>query len=257
MTATLTGIYNRNERIWGKEAQQELFKKHVAVIGLGGVGSYLAEALARSGVGVLTLVDFDVVAESNINRQLPALIPDIGKHKVCLMKQRINLINPHIRVNEINKFCDNGLVEQIIEKNADFVADAIDTLKSKVALIEICRKKSVPVITCLGAGNRVKPEELYIADISEIDAKKCPFARNVVYQLKKRGIEKDLPAVASREKPFKTEKISSVVKMGDGVEAGEFKKFSPGSSPFVPPVAGYLMAGFIVRNLINLNDGLA
>ncbi len=250
MTSLLTEIYGRNELIWGKDGQQELFKKHVAVIGIGGVGSYLAEALARSGIGTITLVDFDVVSESNINRQLHALIPDIGKFKVNLMKQRINLINPHIQVNEINEFCSESLIKKIINKNVDFVADAIDTLKSKIELIEICKEKGIPVITCLGAGNRLKPEELYITDISEINTKKCPFAKNVIYQLKKRGLAKDLPAVASLEKPFKTEKNFSVLKVRHGDKTSEIKKFSPGSSPFVPPVAGYLMAGFIVRNLI-------
>jgi len=250
----LTDIYNRNELIWGKEVQERLFKKHAAVIGMGGVGSYLAEALARSGIGSLTLVDFDIVSESNINRQLPALLNHIGKSKVILMKERISLINPHIKVNEINEFCSGELIEEITDKNIDFVADAIDTLKSKIEIIEICKKKAIPLITCLGAGNRIKPEELYIADISEIDTRKCPFAKNVIYQLKKRGIEKDIPAVASREKPFKTEKKSSVIKIKKGgEETAEIRKFSPGSSPFVPPVAGYLMAGFIVRELIDYN----
>ena len=251
MNSVLTGIYERNEMLWGKQAQEELFRKHVAVIGIGGVGSYIAEALARSGVGIITLVDFDTVSESNINRQLPALIPNIGKSKVSLMKQRISLINPHIEVRERKEFCTAELIEKITDEKIDFVGDAIDTLKSKIAVLEICRKKEIPIITCLGAGNRIKPEELYIADISEINAKKCPFAKNVVYQLKKRGIEKNLPAVISREKPFKTRKNSSVIKISqsDG-KITEINKFSPGSSPFVPPVAGYLMAGFIVRNLI-------
>ncbi len=251
MDPVLTEIYSRNELIWGEKNQLELLEKHVAVIGIGGVGSYLAEALARSGIGNITLVDFDTVSESNINRQLPALISNIGKSKVILMKDRISQINPGIRVNALNEFCTAELFEKITDEKIDFVADAIDTLKSKIELIEICRKKQVPVITSLGAGNRLKPEELYIADISEINTKKCTFAGNVIYQLKKRGIEKDLPAVFSREKPFKTTKVESVIKINpEENDSAKIRKFSPGSSPFVPPVAGYIMAGFIVRQLI-------
>ena len=293
----LGNIYDRNELLWGKDAQKRLFEKHVAVIGLGGVGSYVAEALARSGVGTLTLVDFDTVSETNINRQLPALIPNIGKFKTSLMKERISLINPHIRIIEINEFCSGDLMKSIIggirhseppaqswrveeshsvDKNnkilkqvqddvfvqdnslvqgnalkPDFVADAIDTIKAKITVLELCKQKKIPVITSLGAGNRIKPEELYLADISEVDVKKCPFVKNAVYLLKKVGIEKDLPVVASREKPFKMGKRSSLVKIKQANgEVVEFNKYSPGSSPFVPPVAGFIMASYIVRNLI-------
>ena len=251
MDSVLTNIYDRNELIWGKQAQQELFKKHALVLGLGGVGSYAAESLARSGIGTITLVDFDTVSETNINRQLPALIPDIGKSKTALMKERISLINPHIAVKEVNEFASVELIDKIADKNIDFIADAIDTMKSKIDIIELAREKGIPIITCLGAGNRIKPEELYIADISEIDTKKCSFAKNIIYQLKKRGIEKNVPAVASREKPYKTTPKPSVIRVNqpDG-SVKEITKLSPGSSPFVPPVAGYMMAGFIVRELI-------
>ncbi|HSA06920.1 MAG TPA: tRNA threonylcarbamoyladenosine dehydratase [Candidatus Gastranaerophilales bacterium] len=251
MDSILTNIYDRNERLWGKTAQAELFKKHVVVFGLGGVGGYATEALARSGVGNITIVDFDTVSETNINRQLIALIPNIGKPKTALFKERISQINPHIKVTEINEFVSARIIEKILDQKTDFVADAIDTLKSKIELIEICRKKDISVITSLGMGNRIKPEELYLADISEIDTKKCVFAKNVVYQLKKRGIEKDIPAVASKEKPIKTEKRASVltIRQADG-ELAEITKFSPGSASFVPPVAGYFMAAYIIRQLI-------
>jgi tRNA A37 threonylcarbamoyladenosine dehydratase len=251
MVHTLSGIYSRNEQLWGEEAQKCLFRQHVAVIGLGGVGGYIAESLARSGVGVITVVDFDDVAETDINRQLQALIPDIGKPKISLIKQRINLINPHIEVIEHHEFCTAGLMEKIIEEKVDFVADAIDTLRSKVEIIEVCRKREVPVISCLGAGNRIKPEELYLADISEVKRVKCPFVKNVVYQLKKKGIESYLHVVLSKEPPIKVEKREAklYITRSDG-EAKEINRFSPASSPFVPPVAGYIMAGYIVRTLI-------
>ncbi len=251
ITSTFTNIYDRNELIWGKDNQKRLFEKHVAVIGLGGVGSCTVEALARSGIGTLTLIDFDIIAETNINRQLPALTSTIGKSKAEVMEERINLINPHIRVKTIKKFCTEEITEKITDEKPDFIADAIDTMKSKINLIETGLQKGIPLISCLGAGNRLNPEELYITDISEIDTKNCIFSRNIVHQLKKRGIQKGLPVVASREKPVKTEKKSSLVKIEQAEEEIEFIKFTPGSSPFVPPVAGYLMAGFIVRQLIS------
>jgi tRNA threonylcarbamoyladenosine dehydratase len=251
MATTLGNIYNRNERLWGKRAQEALFKKHVAVIGLGGVGGYIAEALARSGVGVLTLVDFDDVAETDLNRQLSALLPNIGQPKVEIMKQRISLINPHIEVRARQEFCTAVLIAEISEAGVDFVADAIDTIKSKVEIIDTCRKKGVPIISSLGMGNRLKPEELYITDISEVDPLKCPFAKNVIYKLKKLGIEKGLPVVVSNEKPLKVAKKEAIleIKQQDG-ETTQINRHPPASSPFVPPVAGYIIAGYVVRALI-------
>jgi tRNA A37 threonylcarbamoyladenosine dehydratase len=255
MTITLDNIYNRNERLWGKQAQRALFRKHVAVIGLGGVGGYIAEALARSGVGVLTLIDFDDVAETDINRQLPALLPNIGQPKVELMKQRISLINPHIEVRARQEFCTAAMMTKIAAETTnfgvDFVADAIDTLKSKVEIIDVCRKMGVPIISSLGMGNRLRPEEIYVADISEIQGTKCPFAKHIVYQLKKLGIESGLPVVVSREKPLKAAplEITLEIKQGDD-EVTKVNRRPPASSPFVPPVAGYIIAGYIVRELI-------
>lgn len=247
-------IYERNELIWGNEAQKTLFQKHVIVFGLGGVGSYTAEALARSGVGKLTLVDFDIVSESNINRQLLALITDIGKPKVELMKKRIEDINPHIQVRIINDFYTTKLNEHLFLDNSlpvDFVVDAIDTLKYKIDLIESCLRLNIPIISSMGAGNRLDPEQLYITDISEIKSKKCVFTSNVLYKLKSRGITEGLPVVISQEKPFITEKRQSEVDLkttnGENIK---LIKFTPGSSPFVPPVAGYMMASYVVRKFI-------
>jgi len=247
----ISKIYERNELIWGKEVQQKLFEKHVIVAGLGGVGSYTAESLARCGVGKLTLIDFDTVSETNINRQLLALISDIGKFKTELMKKRIENINPHIQVVTINEFYSLSLNSLIFSEKVDFVADAIDTLKAKMDLIETCRNLGIPIISSMGAGNRLDPSQLYVADISEVKARKCCFIRNIKHKLKVRGITEGLAVVSSTERPFRTEKKEGVieVKTAEG-EAIKLRKFTPGSSPFVPPAAGYIMASHIARELI-------
>lgn len=247
----LEAIYQRNELIWGKEAQKALFQKHVIVFGLGGVGSYVAEALARSGIGKLTLVDFDTVAESNINRQLLALVSEIGKPKVELMKNRIENINPHIQQEIINDFYTTKLNKRLFNQQIDFVIDAIDSLKAKVDLIETCIRLNIPLISSMGAGNRIDPAQLYISDLSEIKSKNCPFAKNVIQKLKQRRITEGFAIVASTEKPVIVEKRESFVdiKTADGEEM-QLRKFTPGSTPFVPPAAGYLMASYVVRKLI-------
>lgn len=245
-------IYERNELIWKKEAQELLFEKHVVVFGLGGVGSYAAEALARSGIGKITFVDFDEVSETNINRQLLAYNSSIGKKKTFLMEERIKDINPDIQVNAINDFCSRVLTEKIFSEPVDYVIDAIDTLRSKIDLIESCVKRDIPVITSLGAGNRLDPAQLYTADISEVNPQKCNFAKHVINQLKKRDIIQGVAAVFSTEKPISVEKkLSSVEIKTEAGENIEIKKITPGSSPFVPPVAGYIMSAFVVRSFIS------
>jgi tRNA A37 threonylcarbamoyladenosine dehydratase len=248
---TTNKIYERNTLIWGKENQNLLFTKHVVVFGLGGVGSYAAEALARAGIGQLTVIDFDDVSQSNINRQLLAIHSTIGKKKAFLMAERIKDINPEITVNIINDFSTKNLTEKILDTSVDYVVDAIDTLRSKIDLLETCVNRNIPVISSLGAGNRLDPEQLYTADISEINPRKCPFARNVVNKLKKREITKGITVVLSTEKPAVIEKqLSHVELTTESGENIEFKKFTPGSSPFVPPVAGYIMASYIVKSFI-------
>ena len=240
--------FSRSELYWGVEAQKLLAAKHVAVFGLGGVGGYCAENLARAGVGKLTIIDFDTVSESNINRQTAALTSTIGKKKTDVIAQKLLDINPEIKLNIIDDFYTNetGLIE-----GTDFVADAIDTLRSKISLLENCFKSGVPVISSLGAGNRIAPEMLYICDISEIENKNAPFISNCIYQLKKLGIEHGITVVASRERPFSREKISTkeeiITKSGEKIE---FNRITPASTPFVASCAGIFMASYIVRKLI-------
>ena len=235
-------IFSRNELYWGAEFQEALKNKHVAVFGLGGVGGHCAEALARAGVGELTLVDFDTVSTSNINRQIIALNSTVGKKKTKLFEQRIKDISPNIKLNIIDDFYTDSKI------NADYVADAIDTMRSKISLLENCITNNIPVISSMGAGNRIDPTKLYICDIKDIEDKKAPFVSNIIYQLKKRGIESGIKVVVSREKPSIQEKMSEIeqVTTRDG-EQIEFTKIIPSSTPFVACVAGIYMASYIVQ----------
>lgn len=240
-------IFSRNELFWGKDNQEILSSKHVAVFGLGGVGGFCAEALARAGIGELTIIDFDTVSETNINRQLVALLSTVGKSKAELFKDRLKDINPDIRLNVVDDFYSGDL--KLF--NVDYVADAIDTMRSKIELLETCVKQNIPVISSMGAGNRIDPTKLYISDISEIENKNAPFVSNIIYQLKKRGIEKGIAVVASREKPFVKEKISSTEKIttksGENIE---FTKITPSSTPFVASCAGIFMASYITQSFL-------
>ena len=240
-------IFSRNKLFWGEENQNLLSLKHVAVFGLGGVGGFCAEALVRAGIGSLTIIDFDNVSVSNINRQLVALQSTVGQNKAMLFEKRLKDINPNIKLNVIDDFYTGNLDLS----NIDFVADAIDTMRSKIELLEYCIKNNISVISSMGAGNRIDPSKLYISDISEIENKNAPFVSNIIYQLKKRGIDKGIAVVASREKPFVQEKISSsekiVTKSGEDIE---FTKITPSSTPFVASCAGIFMASYITQSFL-------
>ncbi len=239
-------IFSRNCLYWGYSNQEILKQKHVAVFGLGGVGGFCAESLARAGIGELTIIDFDKVSTSNINRQIIALNSTVGMKKTELFNNRLKDINPDIKINIIDDFyTDNDFW------NADYVADAIDTMRSKINLIETCINKNIPIISSMGAGNRIDPTKLYICDISEIENKNAPFVSNIIYQLKKRGIEKGITVVASREKPFVREKVSELEKVttknGENIE---FTKIIPASTPFVASCAGIFMASYITKQFL-------
>ena len=246
-------LFSRNSLYWGENAQNLLAAKHVVVFGLGGVGGFCAETLARAGIGKLTIVDFDKVSESNINRQIVALHSTIGRSKTELFSERLKDINTQIELNVLENFCTEENVSKILSSvgKVDFVADAIDTMRSKVALLDFCVKNNIPVISSMGAGNRIDPTKLYICDIKDIENKNAPFVSNVIYQLKKRGITEGIEVVASREKPFVREKISEIEKViTDEGEQIEFTKITPASTPFVASCAGIFMAYEIVKKII-------
>ncbi len=239
-------IFSRNVLYWGEDAQNRILNSHVCVFGLGGVGGFCAEALARSGVGELTLIDFDRVSKTNINRQIVALHSTVGMLKTELFERRLKDINPEIKLNLISDF----YLEDFDFSGIDYAADAIDTMRSKVNLLSACIEKNIPVISSMGAGNRMHPEMLYVSDISEIHDKKAPFVSQVIYQLKKRGIESGITVVTSDEKPFVQEKISEletvVTQSGEEIQ---FNKIIPSSTPFVASAAGIIMASKIAAYL--------
>ena len=243
--------FSRNELIWGREKQALLKDKNVFVFGLGGVGGFALESLARAGVENFTIIDFDTVSESNINRQIIALNSTVGQKKTRLFAARLADINPSINVRCIDDFYTDSLRDEIFSIRPDYVIDAIDTMRSKIDLLVYCKENNIPVITSMGAGNRLDPSQLYISDIKDIENKKCTFTKNVLYQLKKRGIEEGITAITSREQPKVLEKISVVenIETRNG-EQIEFTKITPGSTPFVPAVAGYYMGYYVVKELL-------
>ena len=197
-------------------------------------------------------MDFDRVSKSNINRQIIALQSTIGKSKTELFKERLAEINPKIKITAFENFYDNRLDRDIFSQKPDFVVDAIDTLRSKIELLVYCKKHNIRVVTSMGAGNRKNPTLLYICDIKDIENKKDVFVKNVLYRLKQNGIDTGIKAVVSREKPHSLEKIQNTerIETPDG-EVYEFNKISPGSTPFVPAVAGYYIAYTVIEEFLN------
>lgn len=225
----------RTARLIGEEAVTLLSEKHVCIFGIGGVGSFAAEALCRAGIGALTLIDGDTVAESNINRQLIALHSTIGRPKVEVMKERMADINPDARVTAFHLFYDEHTAPQIDLTAFDYVIDAIDSVSSKLLLIRSCHALNVPIISCLGTGNKLDPSRLEIADISKTSV--CPLARVVRRELKKSGITHHT-VLFSTEMPKKP------------LFDDENGHASPASIAFVPPVAGFMLCGHVVRTFI-------
>ena len=233
----------RTAMLIGPEACERLRAKSVAVFGIGGVGGFAAEALARAGVGSITLVDSDTVAASNLNRQIIALNSTLGKPKVDVMKERIHDIDPDIKVTALKMFFLPETEGQIDFKAYDYVLDAIDTVTGKLRLIECCKEAGTPVISAMGAGNKLDPAAFRVADI--YDTKVCPLAKVMRKELKKRGIE-SLKVVYSEEEPLKTR---------DDVPADtkDTGRPAPGSISFVPGVCGLIMAGEVIKDLIAEN----
>jgi len=240
-------VFSRCELFWGSDFQKILAEKRITIVGLGGVGSFACEALARIGIGYFTLMDFDKVSESNINRQLFALNSTLGQKKTLIAKQRCEDINPNVKIEIVDSFYTQDLNKKLFENKPDFVIDAIDTMRSKTELLDYCYQNQIPVISSMGAGNRLTPEALRIADLKDIKAKGCNFTKNVLRQLRKRNITEGIPFVISDEKPAKVETVRMIEKVGDI----EYEKITPASVSFVPPVAGYIIAGHIVRSFLN------
>lgn len=233
-------IFSRAELLLGEEALEKLRSARVALFGIGGVGSFAAEALARGGVGHITLVDGDTVSITNINRQLIALHSTVGKEKTAVMAERIADISPETEVETYHVVYGAENRDLLDFSIYDYVIDAIDTVTSKLILIEEAKKAGVPVISCMGTGNKFHPERFEVTDISKTSV--CPLAKVMRKELKVRGI-KNVKVVYSKEEPQKP---------AASTETG--KRQIPGSLSFVPPVAGLLLAGEVIRHIAGITD---
>lgn len=245
--------YSRTELVIGPEGLEKLKGSTVVVLGMGGVGSYAVESLARCGVGRLILVDKDDVDVTNINRQIPALTHTVGLDKVDVMAQRVHEIDPEIDVVPLKIFYLPETKESIFEFNPDYVIDAIDTISAKILAVVECHKRGVPIVSSMGAANKIDPTMFRIMDISK--TKIDPIAKIMRRKLKDYGIYKGVKVVCSLENPRKprediTEQIvPQAVKEG---EAPRKAKNPPASIAFVPSVAGLILSSVVVRDLVGI-----
>lgn len=253
--------FSREELLIGQEGLAKLDRSRVAVIGLGGVGSYTVEALARAGVGWLILVDYDEICLTNTNRQIHAIQGNYGRRKVAVMEERVKAINPDMVVVPWNNFVGPENLDAILHGDLDYVVDAIDTVASKVALIVHCVERKIPVISAMGAGNKLDPLAFRVDDISKTHT--CPLAKVVRKQLRDQGIHSGVKVVYSTEKPIAPLKTEEPATCGqgcgcanageDGIEQEYFcpkRRQTPGSISYVPPIAGLIMGGVVIQDLL-------
>lgn len=244
--------FSRTELLIGEAALDRLKQSKVAVFGIGGVGSYTVEGLVRSGVGKLVLIDDDCVCLTNINRQLLATRKTVGKAKVEVMKERILEINPDVEVTIFQKFYMPDTADELIFDDYDYIVDAIDTVTGKIDLIQKAKAKNIPIISCMGAGNKLDPTKFEVADIHKTSV--CPLAKVMRKELKKRGIN-SLKVVYSKELPIiPKETEGSSCATGCICPSGTTRKCTirrqiPGSISFVPSVAGLIIAGEVIKDI--------
>lgn len=240
--------FSRTELLLGPDAMERLFHARVAVFGVGGVGGYAVEALARSGIGTLDLIDDDVVCRSNLNRQIIATHATLGQYKVDAAKARILSINPDATVHTHKMFYTPETAAQFDFAQFDYVIDAIDTVTGKLSLVEQSKRAGVPVISSMGAGNKMDPSAFEVADLSKTSV--CPLARVMRKELKKRGIT-SLKVVYSKEPPLTPRADSRAVAETDVPSDAPLhpRRQTPGSNAFVPAVAGLILAGEVIRDL--------
>lgn len=228
----------RTELLLGEECMERLRKSRVLVFGVGGVGSYVVEALTRSGIGELAIVDKDVVDITNINRQLPAMTTTVGQSKVAVMKERMLQIAPEMKVEARQAFYLPGMAEEFLQGKVDYVVDAVDNVTAKIDLVVQCYERKIPIISSMGAGNKLDPTRFEVADIKKTSV--CPLAKVMRRELKKRGVDQ-LKVVYSKEEP----RIPMLKN-----EAGEMIRANcPGSIAFVPSVVGLIIAGEVVKDI--------
>ena len=234
----------RTKLLIGDEAINKLAGARVAVFGIGGVGGYVCEALARSGVGAMDLIDDDTVAPSNINRQIIATVSSIGRYKTEVMRERIKDINPDINVTVHNKFFLPQTADEFPFEEYDYVVDAVDTVTAKLGLVMKAKESGVPIISSMGAGNKLSATGFMVADIYETSV--CPLAKVMRRELKKRGVD-SLKVVYSKEIPI----VPQSDEDSEALDGGSHKKrVTPGSIAYVPSVVGLIIAGEVIKDLI-------
>ena len=244
--------FSRTQLLYGESAMQKLITCRIAVFGIGGVGGYVVEALARSGIGALDLIDDDRVCLTNINRQILATRKTVGKYKVAVGEERVHEINPDCKVRAYKTFFLPETQDQFDFRAYDYIVDAIDTVTGKLAIIENAKRAGVPVISSMGAGNKVNAAAFEVADIYETSI--CPLAKVMRRECRKRGIE-SLKVVYSKEKPIRPlEDMSISCRQHCICPPGTARKCTerrdiPGSTAFVPSVAGLIIAGEIINEL--------
>ncbi|WP_129595676.1 tRNA threonylcarbamoyladenosine dehydratase [Anaerophilus nitritogenes] len=232
--------FSRTEMILGTENLNKLKRSKVAVFGIGGVGTFVVEGLARSGVSQFVLVDDDDICITNINRQIHALRSTVGQSKVEIMKERILQINPNAKIQTYQMLYTEQTAEQLLKDDYDYVVDAIDMVSAKLDLIERCYKRGIKIISSMGAGNKLDPTQFEVADIYKTSI--CPLAKVIRKELRKREV-KCLKVVYSKEEPIKPNRVEKTLSTE--------KKQVPGSMAFVPSVAGMIIASVVVKDLID------
>lgn len=245
----MTKTFCRTELLFGAAAMEKLKNARVAVFGIGGVGGHCAEALVRSGIGAIDIIDDDVVSESNINRQIIALRSNIGKPKVDVAEERFLDINPEVKITKHQTFFLLDTADQFDFRNYDYVVDAIDTVSGKLLLVEMADALGVPIISSMGAGNKLDPTAFEVADINKTSV--CPLAKVMRQELRKRGIKK-LKVVYSKEPARFVAEDASQECIGEcfgNVADSSRPKRSPGSNAFVPSVAGLIIAGEVIKDI--------
>ena len=231
----------RTELLFGKERMDRLAECHVLVVGLGGVGAYAAEQLCRAGIGRMTIVDADRVGESNLNRQLPALHSTLGRPKAEVVAERLRDINPELRLTVLNEFLRDERTEQLlIEGHFDYVVDAIDSLSPKVFLLHFAYTHQIPIVSSMGAGAKVDPAQVRIADISK--SINCTLARAVRKRLHALGVRKGIPVVFSTE----FANMNAVIEVNDE----QNKRTTAGTVSYMPAIFGCYLATHVLRNII-------
>jgi tRNA A37 threonylcarbamoyladenosine dehydratase len=235
---------SRTELIVGRKNLERLKKSHVIVIGMGGVGSFAAEFICRSGVGEMTIVDGDTVDLSNCNRQLPAMQTTVGQYKTEIMAERMKSINPDLRLHVITDFLTPDKVEQLLSEKYTYLVDCIDSITPKLQVISSCFYSGQPFVSSMGAGGRMDPTQIRVADISKTF--NCPFAHQIRKRLKKYQIRKGFKAVYSQEL---TQRHSLML-----TDGSRYKKSAYGTMSFVPAAFGSAIASVCIRDLVNMKD---